>query len=102
MLPIAYISLKNIMLNDHRKYLDHSRTRTSSDDSGRRADIEGIMSISSRTNDIHHEILVTTVNRCRDRSGPQQARCDRQRFRSSLETRDVKRGKECTDLCGVD
>ena len=59
------------------------------------------MPVSSRPNDIHHEILVPTVNSRRDRSGPQQARSDGQRFRSPLETRYVKRGKECTDLGGI-
>jgi len=85
----------------HQTHLDHSCARTSSDDSGRRADIEGIMTISSRPNNIHHEILITTINRRRDRSGSQQGRGDCQRFRSSLKTRDMKRGEECTDLCRV-
>ena len=85
-----------------RTNLDHSCTRASSDDSGRRADIEGVVPISSRPNDVHHEILITTVKRCRDRSGSQQARGDSQRLRSPFETRDVKRGEECPDLGGVD
>ena len=80
------------------KYLDHSRTRTSCDDSSSCADIEGIVSISSRADDIHHEILVTAIDGRGDRSGPQKARSGRQRFRSSLETGDMKGGEECTDL----
>ena len=79
-------------------YLDDSRTRTCSDDSGRRANVESVVAVSPRPDDIDHEIFIAVINGRRDRSGPQQARGGCQRLRSPLETRYVKRSEECADL----
>ena len=80
-------------------HLGHSRTRTSSDDTGRRANIKGVVPIS-RPDDIHHGNIV--INGCSDRPGSQQACGDGQQLRSPLKMRNVKYGEECTDLCRVD
>lgn len=102
MLRVENISLQIILLLALHADLDHSRTRASSDDGGSRANVEGVVPISSSPDNIHHEISITKINGCRDRPGSQQARGNCQRLWSPLETRDVKGGEECTDLGRID
>ena len=58
----------------HQTYLDDSRTRTRSDDGSRRTNVESVMAISSRPNDIYHEIFIAAINSRWDCSSSQEFR----------------------------
>ena len=83
---------------DAATYLDNSRTRASRDYGSGRAHVEGVMPITARANNVHHEVTLRILYCCFQRSLPENIRRRRQGVWSPFDSIDMQSGQEGANL----